>query len=608
MFRAFLKEHRLENLLCPHGAYRPFPLYEDRAEWQKLSEQTRAILIQWGEEALNGYPQLTAGQYMAYCRTGERRVFEKPYFDRRRLLFGAALAECVEGEGRFLDAVIDGLWLICEETTWVVSAHNNWEPDDMYPSQHRILPDDTNPYIDLFAAQTSAVLAYVLYLIKNQLDAVSPLITARVEREIEKRLIHPFLSHNDFWWMGYGAKTVNNWNPWILSNVIDTVLMIEKDDEKRKRAMERALIMLDHYLAVMPEDGGCDEGAGYFNVAGGSLLDCLESLYCASNGRIDFYHEPHIAAIGSYPEKVHIAGAYYLNFADCDAKPILDGERLYTYGKRTGNQRLMDLGAAVFASASKREQQILIQDTPQVNRTLFSLFFRPDENISMPEPAPFMQLPDLQVFSWYRNGIYAAIKGGHNDESHNHNDVGSFVLYADGEPEIVDMGNKVYTAATFGPNRYQLNNTRSMNHNVPLIHGVEQHEGREFSARNVTADENGATLNLAGAYPREACLESLIRKLRFEKDAVILQDEISLTDPHEVTWVFMLRNEPSIINGEVRFGKMKMQFDPKLSIGITEIPIDDERMQRSFPGSLWRLTLTATASSAHQYCFVINRI
>ena len=607
MFREFLCEHQLEKLLCAPGAFRPFPISSDRAAWQNLDEEKKCVLLHWGEEALEGYPQLTATQYMAYCRSGERRVFEKPYFARRTLLFGAVMAECVENEGRFLDAIIDGLWLICEESTWAVSAHNNYGPDDLYPFCHRCLPDDTDPCIDLFAAQTAAVLAYVLYFMEDKLNAVSPLIAARAKREISRRILTPFLTRSDYWWMGYGAKTVNNWNPWILSNVIDTALIVETDAVRRNHAIARAMIMLDHYLAVIPEDGGCDEGPGYFNAAGASLLDCLESLYCASNGKIDFYHEPHIAAIGSYPEKVHISGDYYLNFADCDAKPYVDGERLYTYGLRTGNQRLKELGQAIFCGGKSSEQRLLIQDTPQVNRTLFSLFYGPVQGVPEPNPAPFMQLPDLQVFSWYQNGIYAAIKGGHNDESHNHNDIGSFVVYADGEPELIDMGNKVYTAATFGPNRYQLNNTRSMNHNVPLIGGVEQHVGREYAAHDVRADEKGAVLNLAAAYPAEAGLQRLERAFAPQGNGVLLQDSVELLKSQVITWVFMLRNKPVLEAGIARFGKLAISFDNTLVARVEKMPVDDQRMQRSFPGSLWRLTLESPAAANHQYTFVIKR-
>ena len=146
MFREFLCTNQLENVLCAPGKFKPFPYFSEREAWETLSEEKKKVLLQWGEDALSGYPQLTATQYMAYRRTGDRRVFEAPYFARRTLLFGAVMAECVENKGRFLDAVIDGLWLICEESSWAISAHNNYEPDDLHPFCIRCLQQRCSLY------------------------------------------------------------------------------------------------------------------------------------------------------------------------------------------------------------------------------------------------------------------------------------------------------------------------------------------------------------------------------------------------------------------------------------------------------------------------------
>ena len=48
--------------------------------------------------------------------------------------------------------------------------------------------------------------------------------------------------------------------------------------------IERACEMLDRYLDIIPEDGGCDEGPGYWNMAGGSLMDFLEFLEKLTGG------------------------------------------------------------------------------------------------------------------------------------------------------------------------------------------------------------------------------------------------------------------------------------------------------------------------------------
>jgi hypothetical protein len=403
--------------------------------------------------------------------------------------------------------------------------------------------------------------------------------------------------------MGMIRSDVNNWTPWILSNVIATLLLMEQDDVRLSEGIGRAMRMLDSYLAVMPKDGGCDEGAGYWNMAGGSLLDCLEHIEHLTGGRTVFYDDPHIRAIGAFPLNAHIAGPYYWNFADCDAKPMLDGERVYRYGVKTEHAGLADLGAEITA----RTEGVLPKDTPETYRVLCKLFFPVPGPQGEHRKADTVILPGLQVWACQKNGLYAAVKGGHNGENHNHNDVGSFLLYMDGGPEIVDAGNMVYTAKTFGPERYTLWNTRSMNHNVPMVAGFEQQPGKTHAARDVHLKGSSISLDMAAAYPREAGVLSLVRRASYQGNDFVLSDAVKLQSAAPVTWVFMLRHRPEISAGRLQTEKMVMRFDESLSASCEEIPITDLRMARNFPGSLWRVTLTSPGFLEQCRTFEISR-
>lgn len=550
---------------------------------------------------------LSASAFMGFVRTGDRQVYELPYFERRRKLIGAVLAECVSNDGSYMGCIIDGLWCICEESTWVVSAHNGSSHRGMRPQSERPLPDIQNPYIDLFAAQTAATLSYALYFLEDALDNVSPLITRRVRLELERRIFLPFMTRDDFWWMGMIRRDVNNWTPWILSNVIDSMLIVFSDQQRLCEGLARSMRMLDSYLDIMPADGGCDEGCGYWNMSGGSLLDCLESLYLASGGKINFYAEPHIKNIGAFPVHSHIHGSYFLNFADCDARPILDGERVYRFGQRTGNIYLMNLGAQIYAALD----QVKPHDTPQMNRVLYSLFADiPPGLMADTTSAQDTQitLPDLQVYAWRKNGLYAAIKGGHNGENHNHNDVGSFMVYAQGEPCIIDAGNIVYTAKTFSDERYTIWNTRAYYHNIALIGEREQHSGIDFKASDIRLTDNSVQMQLSGCYDGHAKLDSYTRKLTMLENEVSLCDNLLLSEPAPITWVFMLRNEPQAIDdGRITLGPLTFSYAAPLEIAKEEIPVTDSRMHQSFPGSLWRLTLKSLPDTRHEQVFRMTR-
>ena len=113
-------------VLLPREQFHPFPTADERERWEALPPEQRESLIRAGEARLNyAWPALPATLYMRFIRDGERSAFEAPYFDRRHALGTLVIAECVEGRGRFLDDIVNGIWSICEETTWVISAHND---------------------------------------------------------------------------------------------------------------------------------------------------------------------------------------------------------------------------------------------------------------------------------------------------------------------------------------------------------------------------------------------------------------------------------------------------------------------------------------------------
>jgi hypothetical protein len=567
-----------------------------------MDAASRAELLAWGDEAQGGYPPVTATAFMAYARNGDRQISEQPYFARRSRLIGAVLAECTANDGRYLDAIIDGLWCICEESTWVLSAHNGDDHPGMRPVAERPLPDVQNPYVDLFSAQTAAALAIILYMMEDKLEAITPLIARRVRLEIHRRVLEPFRTHDDFWWMGFYRKDLNNWTPWILSNVIDCLLLSQSDHTLRAEGIARALRMLDRFLDCVPPDGGCEEGPMYWNYAGASVLDCLESLHYASEGRISFYEEPLIRAMGAFPLMAHIAGGYYLNFSDCDALPDLDGERIHRFGLRTQNPALAALGWRAHQAQPSRVRR----GGTQMNRVLFSLFSDIGEPpVSDPEPDGHFFLPDTQWYAWRREGLYAAIRGGHNGVSHNHNDLGSFMIYFQGQPHFIDAGNLTYSGKTFSAERYTLWNNRAAYHNIPLIGGMEQAAGAEYRAQTLRADEKGIALLLQDAYPEAAQVRRYRREMLVQPGAVDLIDHIDLAAPQEITWVFMLAQKPRLSRGECAIGGLILSFDPALTPAIEEIPMTDPRMSKSFPRPLWRLMLTAAPLDRHDQAFTI---
>ncbi len=602
MFTEFLQRSPMAEML-KKGTRKLYPPAADREAWEKIPDEYRQEIRELAAAyAAVPYPLRTASGFLAFVRTGDRQADEKPYFARRRKLCAAVLNACAFPDHADMDGITDGIWLLCEESTWVISAHNvNPIPGAPKPAEYP-LPDLRKPYVDLFCAQTGMILSLAAFLLEKQLDAVSPLIRQRVREEIRRRILGPFMQTDDFWWMGFRRKDLNNWTPWILSNVMVCAALDPMPAGELAELLERACGMLDRYLAVLPEDGGCDEGAGYWNMAGGALLDCLTILEKVTGGRMSFWKEKKIRNILRYPLTVLIGNGWFANFADCDARPFISGERMETAGRKTGEPALTALGTRMRGTVADQ-----LNDVPHLTRVLDLVFGAPageaEKAAGEPEDT---YLPDLQVRLVRRGGWTLACKGGSNGENHNHNDVGTFILFRDGEPAAVDAGNMVYTAKTFSEERYTLWNVRSEWHNVPLIGGHEQKPGAEYAARDVRCLPDGMRMNLESAYGEEAGITCLRRTLELDREGLCLTDEGTLRSPQEVTWVFLLRDRPEWAEGQITAGKLTIRCPEGLAFTAEEKPVTDARMARNWPGSLWRVKLKSGKLDCFRMKFVFS--
>ncbi|NLF21907.1 MAG: heparinase [Lentisphaerae bacterium] len=579
--------------------WHPFPRARDRKAWESLPGETRRTLVQAGEATLGcAWPLLPATEILAYRRDGNRRRYEKAYFERRTALVKLVLAECCEGQGRFVDELVNGIWCICEETSWCLPAHVKGSQESGG------LPDVREPVVDLFAAETGGLLACVLELLGDELGRVSDLIPQRIRSEIEARILDPALARDDFWWMGLGdpGRKLNNWTPWIVSNWLLCSLLADDNPGRRLAGIYKAAGCLDRYLAQLPADGGCDEGPSYWGRAGGSLFDGLEILHSASHGELTCYDEPLVREIGAYIARVHIGGDWFVNFADAPARPRLRPHTVYGYGVRTQQAALMQLGAWLGQQEQTSGGFAFGSD---LYRALQALFTFPITT-AVTTPPPCLRdawLPDIEVFTardrageW--DGWFVAAKGGHNGESHNHNDVGSFVVFRGGAPLLVDAGVGEYTRQTFSSERYTIWTMRSDHHNLlPTIDGVGQMPGAAFRARGVDYRQDGQAvafaLELQEAYPPEARIERWHRQFVFQRSRQItIEDTYRLTADVQALSFTLLTPSQVTLTGEREIqlesrmlpdalpsadGRVTVEM-PAPVITCEEIPLEDPRL------------------------------
>jgi hypothetical protein len=323
----------------------------------------------------------------------------------------------------------------------------------------------------------------------------------------------------------------------------------------------------------------------------------------ASNGEIDLYSMPLVREIGRYVYKAHIAGEWFVNFADAPARIPVSGDLIYRFGRAIKDEPMMSFGAwgrpAKFSSRGS------------IGRALPAIF-NDAELRKAKGAAPLLRdawFPNLQVMTarmraGETKGLYVAAQGGHNAESHNHNDVGNFIVYSDGEPAIIDVGVETYTAKTFSSKRYEIWTMQSAFHNCPSVNGVMQSPGRQFRATEVSHQSSDRasefSMDIAKAYPPEAGIKSWRRIIRLDRtnSRVEVADNYALAAaPRDITLTLMTPLRPATADGVVDIPKRaRVLFDPRhLSAKVEEIPLTDANLRRVWGPNVYRIQLGAKA-------------
>jgi hypothetical protein len=600
----------LPGSLIPQDRFKPFP--QTPAEWkQALPDSVTAAIISTGEAALaKDFRLIPATIALEYVRNGNRTDYEEISFANRRQLWNMVLAESIEGKGRFTDHIVDGIWAICEETFWGISAHIG------YQKAGAGLPDVEDPVVDLFAAETAALMALTDYFLGPELDKTSKLVRRRISYEITRRVLDPMTTAKYGWMGGRNPNAkLNNWAPWIASNYMLANLLIEKDETKRAAALNIAVQIVDRYVNGLGPDAGCDEGPGYWSAAGGCVFDALNLLYDATGGKVNVYNVPFIQKMGAYIQQTHIAGKYFINVADAHPEITPDGLMIYRFGKNTGYEPMTNFGSLMYNSYGQTDGVGVFHSM----RRIYNLMTIKDcaAYASHENASPDVWYSDVELMAARsENGMFLATHAGHNGESHNHNDVGDFIVYADGFPVIVDVGAGTYTSRTFSKNRYKLWFNTSSYHNLPAINGQQQMGGAKFTASNVdyrkTAHSAQLTMDIAAAYPAEAGIKSWRREVEMNKrkGVIRINDTYAMkAAPAGIVQSFMSVCDIDISTpGKIIFSlpnqeKVYLDYDKKLwEASVETVALtapEDIHMKQSWKGrDIRRVLLTGKSHKA----------
>ncbi len=521
-----------------------FPPAADRDAWAQVRKNigeiaAAEIIKRAGEAAATPIPFMPATLYLEFKRSGQREGYQEPMRQRRDMHTALTLAECLEYQGRFLDPLMDVTWATLEESSWA------------YPAHQTELTDVSHPIIDLGAAMTGAQLAEMHALLGAELD---PLVGKRVRDEIDRRLLTPYLTRHDHWWLyNTSRREVNNWTAVCNGNVVNAALHLETDMSRLAEIIARAARSLDDYLSTFDVDGGSTEGPGYWAYGFGNYVLVAQLIEYRTNGRLPFMDGDLIRKVGQFPLRTMLSPGKWVNFSDADIEAKFPDSLLHYLAGRLDLPDLITL-------YHEQEQRGVVSRTNELTWSLRGLFWRP----AATPPQPVRVIPNAH--DWYSemhwmvarydpsdpDGLVLAAKGGHNGEMHNQNDVGSFIVHINGEPVIADIGRGRYTRFYFSETRYEHFVCQSFGHSCPVPNGQMQgplaapkrapgnqvtHISEEMRGRNFyasllehRAEDDLLKIEMKHAYPKAADLNTLVRTIQLHREGpkgwVELVDEV----------------------------------------------------------------------------------
>lgn len=434
-------------------------------------------------------PVLRRSTYREYQRCGRREAWQAVQMQRLARLDDASLALWLGHPRADLDHLQDLLWAATEDWSWVMPAH---EP----------------VAVDLGSAAWAHILAETVDLHRDRLE---PEVVARVLRSVDERVWTPVGDpRTPLWW----REVDTNWNIVCWGGVAMSAMLLVDDPRRLARLLHPALRGLEHGLAGFTADGGCQEGIDYWDYGFGSYLRVALALHQRSDGAVDLMQPGLCQRILRFPLACHLHGPVRAVFGD-------------------GRPGHLQAATALMAARWTAADELLAYCKPDAGgrlhcRSVHELALADDRRLPAPAAQRDVVLPILGQARIQGDpgpgqlSLFA--HAGDNGIPHNHNDLGSYILYRGGRELLTDPGGPRYTAATFGPRRYDNLYCGAQGHAVPVIDHVQQEAGAGYRATlsAATADDDGVktvAIDLSRAYPRRAGIRRYIRTFHLDARA-----------------------------------------------------------------------------------------
>ena len=415
------------------------------------------------------------------------------------------------------------------ESVWAYLNDYTWAPLGHYTEHYygKTPADFDFGLIDIFAASAALALAEIKSLFR---DRFPRLLIDRITYEIKRRTIEPYLSRRFFW-----ESHDNNWTA-VCAGAVGSVLMYEAP-ELFFENQERLHSAMECYLASYKDDGMCVEGVGYWSFGFGFFATYAMLEREITKGEVDWFARPKVKEISKFIGKMFLQKNVMATYSDSGINSK------YSVG-------LPHMLRSVYGDEVEKlpiEHGLVVEDNTHFNFALRSFLYYKAENNAEEMATDITYTAKNSCYFTKRTPSYGfTVKGGNNGESHNHIDVGSFILARNNKQIIADIGAGPYEPGYHTSQRYTFFNPSAYAHSIPMLDGVgEDSIAREDVYVEYDSEKKTARLNFPQAYGMDF-LTKAQREFKLENSEIILRDEFEMVEEKVITERFVSVIEPKI--------------------------------------------------------------
>ncbi len=447
-----------------------------------------------------------------------------------------------------------------------------------------------------FSAETARILTEVLPFLQPELEKEFLPLVNRIKYEVNHRVLEVCEKETFGWYEGR-----NNWSVWCCYSVNSAAITLWDDEPERLAAfLAKHIVPMKSLYDKYPQDGGCDEGASYWMVAVGMLLNGLDILQYRLGGFEAWLAEPKLKRMVEFIPRVNLCGKWFMGYSDAESFfPAFPRGLFLKYASMvkstTAAQLAVELPENTTDAAGNRNLSFL-DKTAELAADL-----SPRGDFKR-NAVDFWE--DLQIWIARQNpenaenGMICTLKGGHNRQSHNHLDLGHFSLWCNNIPVIVDVGRGIYDKTCFSNKRYTLWNLNSTGHNAAFFDGRNHGAGPEYKAFMSTVG-NTVDCDLTQAFEADNGIRHYSRKVdaQWENNKIVISEKAEFEGRKNLTINFYTPVAPEKISAnKIRLGDIELSCS-----GIDIIHAEkSEKLDAKLTGlwgALWEIKLEKTAEN-----------